>query len=287
MRKAIWIAGVALVLLALAPGLATAVHGNELCLACHGAEPPVGPAASFATVSVDYSACWNCHYVNGVITGQDDHMHTDQTCEVCHGWSFPDGAPFASSTYLTPFGYFDNETSLLSSPAELHLAHDGDNWVDGFAFLKPTGCSACHAPVRCDVCHDGVLPHGNHGVTEYEPVAWRSTGGPDDGPAVVQTACINASCHNLAAAASDAFVPSCESCHSTVTETHSAPHDTSGVVNRGCSNCHLNNLIDEHSIHGIGCVECHMDDAYAVAISAQEVSCGACHVVPVHRSRDR
>ncbi|MRR11556.1 PEGA domain-containing protein, partial [bacterium] len=76
-------------------------------------------------------------------------------------------------------------------------------------------------------------------------------------------------------------------CHASVGTDHHALHNTTGVVDSGCSGCHFTYLDDEHGKLGFTCATCHSSTNSAVmtAIATNQLTCSACH--PAVNGRDR
>ncbi len=282
---------------------------NAECLECHDValDGPAFSKVDFGVGSVDYTACAKCHQnlpdlVLYAGKYEATHYHFGYLyCTDCHNGNdafafvVPPGSPRKPGyLYSSPLGFFATAESLLAGPDAIHKFHDGTGWVESTFNAEYPACSKCHAAAACSTCHVGAVSHTDHATPAYSPVSYKQA----TGTSVVYTpsTCVNLSCHAVAAAGTEAFVPSCSGCHPVQTDTHGydkVDHVADDTATDGvaCSSCHALDLSTEHakpssSSNAEGCATCHPAPRNTFGAWDQSCVTGGCHTTassaPMH-----
>lgn len=145
----------------------TGASTNDACLGCHAAGSTVtGVTVDFGVGPVDKAtACQKCHW----ISPHPVHNQTQNCNALCHSrWDWGTRTDFwVSQSVADPVAtgsYFNSNTSVNTSPEELHRIHTRRSWMAELADYSPK-CAGCHAPASCDACHESITNHGGHGVS--------------------------------------------------------------------------------------------------------------------------
>lgn len=207
-------------------------------------------------------------------------------CASCHN----SGAHATWNTVLVPnAGYFSTMAAVYSSAQQLHQLHAGDNLQ-----ATTSSCNKCHGNVSCTMCHQNV-GHANHSSTRYAALTQ---------PAAIKTSytnvslsCWTSNCHqNLPTVVRKRGDNSdlCLNCHTITVRTGHGDVTGKHTLNfaatfpqQDCSQCHLNNLMDEHARRRgtdgnlLTCSSCHNSQRQEVkdAIKQNNIRCDACHTL--------
>jgi len=253
---------------------ATGGTKNESCVACHALfEIEIADPISGTSKSVDMSACSSCHD------------------------PFPENTPYYIPNHTgtgeervkTDYGWFKTAASPGLSSVDIHLAHRGNN-SEG----SSPGCRYCHGAVDCNACHNfvGHTLHGNPTPVNVMVINRSEYYSKD-------FTCANAACHDFIsydpyptdyygfAVTAPVLEPLCSNCHGQ-NGPHYALHDAEAVINKGCTKCHLANLIDEHEDKGWTCSACHESENTDVVTAIENgiLDCDACHLGKRHYSKN-
>jgi len=258
---------------------------NAECLSCHDLATGSGAftKVDFEVGEVSLASCVACH--SGISPTKWGHEHFTTGCSRndCHGAGVSGGVPIVLPAVNTPYGYFATAGLLDMSASQLHAVHTKTSWPE--MSFPGQGCSRCHRPAACGTCHAAPVGHDAHAVPTYPAVSYLQATGT--GTTTTPSTCVNPSCHALAVAASEAFVPECGSCHAANTAVHGytpeAHLSDSAMPGCGGVGCHSTNkdllVMHQEKDATFGCDGCHgsTDPAVVGAIASGSTTCSSCH----------
>lgn len=260
--------------------------GITACEACHGATGHLEVHAS--TVA---PACADCHSAN-VVT---EHVtNRSLTCATCHSSS--DSAVIAAiaandTSCAACHGTVDHMDLHASAVDPACSDCHASNVVTEHVTNRALTCVTCHSSTdsaviaaiaandtSCSACHVGTGHVEQHASTVSPPCSDCHVDNVIT-EHVTNRAMTCGTCHSSTDPAVTAAIAandtSCAACHGTV--DHMDFHVS--AVAPPCSDCHVDNVITEHTNRSLTCATCHQstDPSVAAAIAANDTSCAACH----------